>query len=292
MIENIALNALKYFYYVANFSSVTEASKKLYVTQSAVSKQIKNLEQQLGFELFERINKRLILTSKGERLYETCQNIFTQLDHCLIELKEQENKSDKRLILSCEPTISMRWLIPRLAEFQRLDYGFDVVLLTAGGEIDLKKSGVDLALRRNDFAWDEHFYHEKMADEYMLMVKSSKYKKNNKLLLSSSRPHLWKQLGESGVFNTKKSKYKRVELEHFYLCIEACLAGLGATFASIYMVEKELNSDLLQAMNKPILDDSSYHLLSAEPFEFDERKMIFKKWLKNEMKKTRDNYKK
>lgn len=288
MIEKIPLNALKYFYFVAHYGSVTNASKSLHVTQSAVSKQVKNLENILGFELFDRVNKSLVLTDQGQKLYSSCQSAFTQLDNCLLDL--QEPVTNNQLVLSCEPTISMRWLIPRLAKFkayaQAKGHDFDVVLLTAGGEIDFAKTGADIALRRNDFTWGEHIYHQKIADEYMVTVTSSRHEATNRLLLTSSRPALYQQLSKlkkSGLLDKAILDYERMELEHFYLCIEGCLAGLGATLASVYMVEKELDYGLLKVINPPVPDSSAYYLLSAEPFAQDERKMIFMAWLRDEM---------
>ena len=72
-------------------------------------------------------------------------------------------------------------------------------------------------------------------------------------------------------------------LEHFYLCIEGCLAGLGTTIVSIFMVEKELSHHFLELIYPPVADSSSYHLLSYYPFYEDERKIVFKDWLKKEM---------
>ena len=67
MIEKISLNALKFFYYVAEYGSVTLASQKLFVTQSAVSKQIKNLEDTLDLSLFNRVNKKLSIIEKVKK---------------------------------------------------------------------------------------------------------------------------------------------------------------------------------------------------------------------------------
>lgn len=290
MIEKIQLNALKYFYYVANFGSVTAASQKLYVTQGAVSKQVKNLEEILDVPLFDRVNKRLVLTIKGQALYDTCQKVFSELDTCLIELNEKSDVKNKPLIFSCESTLSMRWLIPRLNEFKSLNHGFDVILLTACGAIDFKKSGVDIALRRNNFDWGRHVYSEKMVDEYILAVKNHNYKDKKNILLSSSRPLLWDKLRAAGLLAKEILKYERSELEHFYLCIEGCLSGLGATMASIYMLEKELSCNLVSEIGLPMADGSSYHLLSSEPFLEDERKIIFKEWLQTEMRTTRDSF--
>lgn len=80
MIERLSLNSLKFFYYVARYGSVTIAAKKLFVTQGAVSKQLKNLEEALGFTLFIREGKKLQLTDDGELLFDCCQQVFPQID--------------------------------------------------------------------------------------------------------------------------------------------------------------------------------------------------------------------
>ena len=81
-------------------------------------------------------------------------------------------------------------------------------------------------------------------------------------------------------------------LEHFYLCIEGCLAGLGTAVVSIFMVEKELSSHLLKLVDTaiPVADSSAYHLLSYTPFHEDDRKMIFKDWLKQQMLDSKQQF--
>lgn len=282
MIEKISLNALKFFYYVAMLRNVTRASEKLCVTQSAVSKQIKNLEDMLEIALFDRVGKNLILTADGEVLFACCQQVFNRLDDCLNELKSQQSHK-KQLVLSCEPTISMKWLIPRLARFNQLGYGFEIVLLTAGGAVDFQSQGVDIALRRNDFDWGADIYHEKIVDEYIVAVRNPNTPDNKTLLLSSSRPNLWQHLSKSRLISDEILSYEHLVLEHFYLCIEACLVGLGTAIVSIFTIEKELSHEFLELVHPPVADSSSYHLLSYCPFYEDQRKVLFKNWLKEEM---------
>ncbi|MEN8283163.1 LysR family transcriptional regulator [Acinetobacter gerneri] len=282
MIEKISLNSLKFFYFVASYGSVTLAANKLFVTQSAVSKQIYNLEHCLDLTLFDRKNKSFSLTKDGEILLSCCQKIFSQLDQCLIELTQQ-NSLQTSLVLSCEPTLSMKWLIPRLAQFKAQAHGFDIVLLTGGGSIDFTKNHIDLAIRRNDFAWGEHIFSEKIADEYIVGVESNHASVADELLISNSRPHFLKQIkkiqGLAQVLDTSS----KTEFEHFYLCLEACMAGLGRTVISIYMIEKELKYQLLKTISPVVSDGSSYYLLSHNAFHEDPRKMIFLEWLKKQM---------
>ena len=237
MIEKISLNSLRFFYYVAEHNSVTLASQKLFVTQSAVSKQIKNLEDALGIPLFNRVNKKLVLTANGNLLFSCCQQVFAKLDDCLVDLTRQDHRK-KQLVLSCEPTISMKWLIPRLAEFNALNYGFEIVLLTGGGTVDFQGKSIDIALRRNDFEWDKNIFHEKIIEEYIVAVRNTRTDQTNTLLLTSSRPNLWQHINKSKLVSSEILSYEHMVLEHFYLCIEGCLAGLGTAIVSIFMVEK------------------------------------------------------
>lgn len=260
MIERISLNSLKFFYFVAKYGSVTLAAKKLFVTQSAVSKQIYNLEEALNTALFER-NKTLVMTEQGEILLSCCHQVFGQLDECLIQLS-QPKTHNKQLVLSCEPTLSMKWLIPRLSKFKKLGHDFEVVLLTAGGVVDFEKDNIDIAIRRNDFDWGEHIYSEKIADEYIALVQATKPSETTDLLISTSRPNFFTSISRIVELKQSLKGYTKVELEHFYLCLEGCVAGLGATVISIYMIEKELEWNLLKKISPVVQDNSAYFTFS------------------------------
>lgn len=281
MIERLSLNSLKFFYYVAVEGSVTIAAERLYVTQSAVSRQIKNLEELLNINLFERKNKSLILTAEGKILLDCCQHVFNQLDSCIIGISQQKYKNNN-LTVSCEATISMKWLIPRMMKFNELNLGFGITLLTGGGPLDFQNQNVDLAIRRNDFVWANHIFSEKIADEFMFLVNSNQQNTEN-LLLSTSRPRFKNDLAKD---HPELSKLNTIELDHFYLCIEACLSGLGSTIVSGFMIEHELEHDFLQVEKYLNHDDSAYYLLSPTPIEEDNRKTIFKDWLIKEMQST------
>ncbi|WP_434279215.1 LysR family transcriptional regulator [Acinetobacter sp. CE-15] len=288
MIEKISLNSLKFFYFVAKYGSVTLAAKKLFVTQSAVSKQIYNIEESLNINLFERRNKSLLITHEGEILFNCCQKVFAQLDECLTELNIN-NFENKPLVLSCEPTISMKWLIPRLSKFKEMGHDFNVVLLTGGGIVDFEINNIDIAIRRNDFNWGEHVFSEKIADEYMVIVQNPD-STTEELLVSSSRPNFLNSLKKINEFKDFLKNTPQVKLEHFYLCLEACLAGLGATIISIYMIEKELDRGAFQKLTPAIKDNSSYYLLSHTKISDDPRKLIFLNWIKNEMEESQLNH--
>ena len=241
------------------------------------------MEEALGRRLFIRDCKKLQLTGDGLALFDCCEQVFPQIDQCLVQMTREKKNEKKTLILSCEPTIAMKWLIPRLVQFKLRYPEIDISLLTGGGEADFKAQNIDLALRRNDFEWSKAIYSEKMADEYMVCVSRHKHlAPMSQLFISSSRPKIWTQFKDA--YKAQFTHFQKVALEHFYLCIEASLAGLGATVASAYMVEKELDFQMLDMLSPIVQDGSAYYLLSASPFEDDPNKVIFKDWLIEEMR--------
>lgn len=305
MIERLNLNAFKFFYFVAQCGSITQAAEILCVTQGAVSKQIQALEQRLNLTLFLRSHKKMTLTMEGQQLYSTCQQIFELLDQRLIQLQQTPLQA-MPLAVSCEPTLAMKWLIPRLADFQQRYPSIEISLLTAGGAVDWQKHPIDLALRRDDFEFSPHLYAEKIAAEYMLcvskpdasasartrlqasqfFVSSTTTQPDQTVFVSSSRPSIWQDFNQQLSNRNLAIQLKPKSLQHFYLCLESSLAGLGASIASIYMLEKELQHHMLQARCPIYADQSSYYLLSALPFEQDPRKICFKNWLIEQMQLT------
>lgn len=297
------MSALKYFYFVAYYGNMSRAADKLCVTHGAVSKQIKKLESHLGIELFAKQGRALVLTAEGDRLFKTCQPLFAELESILTQLTEQKQLS---LVVSCEPTIAMKWLIPRSAKFKAI-YGIDMVLLAAGGSVDFTKQRIDVAIRRDDFDWPDSLFGYYLADEQIGMVQS--YQCQNTIRLHThTRPNAWQDwlklqlCPDSGQGFKKKSKKdlesekigqgqvnEAVYFEHFYLSLQAANAGLGQAIASRLMVQDDIDQQVLNAPLGFLPDGSKYYLLSESPIESNENKASFLKWLQEEMALTMMN---
>ncbi|AOM39981.1 LysR family transcriptional regulator [Xenorhabdus hominickii] len=143
------LNSLRAFEAAARYQSLVKAAEELCVTQGAVSRQIRRLEAILGITLFERRNRGIFLTPAGEKLKQTCQQAFELLASTLDEL--QQTSQGTPLIVSCEPTIMMKWLLPNLMKFKENYPDIEIHLVSGGGNIDFSRNSVNLAIRRNDF---------------------------------------------------------------------------------------------------------------------------------------------
>ena len=111
------LNSLRFFEAAARLGSFVKAGDELRLTHGAVSRQIRLLEQSLGVDLFERRNRGVFLTPQGEQLLGAAQYAFEHLNTVMESLRKPVRHLP--LVVSCEPTISMKWLIPRLGDFYR-----------------------------------------------------------------------------------------------------------------------------------------------------------------------------
>lgn len=291
------LASFRFFNAAARSGSFVQAAAELHVTHGAVSRQIRQLEEALGVTLFERRNRAVFLTAAGRTLLNTTGPLFEQLEHTVQQL--QQGTRPQALTVSCEPTIAMRWLIPRLPSFQQQHPDITLQLVAAGGPVDFARSGIDLALRRDDFSF--HGQHaEKICDEWMgpvcrdagalsggLEMNGGAQKNNNlslhgqRLLHSATRPGAWQQWQQVSGISTAGSS--RAEYEHFYLCAQAALAGLGVAMMSFLMVQDELNSRQLVAPWGFMQDGSGYWLLAKEEILKNSYAGIFRDWLIKEM---------
>lgn len=278
-----SLASFRFFEAAAQTGSFVKAAEQLHVTHGAVSRQVRLLEEALGVELFVRRNRAIFLNAAGRSLHATTTVVFEQLEGAVYRL--QQSAREEVIVLSCEPTIAMKWLIPRLPAFHRANPDINLHLVAAGGPIDFARSGVDMALRRDDFHWDQGVHAEKICDEWMGPVTRDQIEREERLegvrlLHSGTRPKAWSAWQRLSGVSIKGST--RVDYEHFYLCIQAAASGLGMAMVSFLMVQDELESGQLHAPYGFIRDGSSYCLLSPKAIGQNEKCLRFKKWIMTE----------
>lgn len=140
-----SLDPLKGFEAAARHGSFTRAAAELFLTQSAISRQIQTLEQQLGVRLFRREVRRLSLTPEGEVLHRAVAETLRRLGDVCAGLKAARQRP--RVTVSAALGIASLWLVPRLAAFQELEPDLDVLISADNRVLDLEREGIDLALR-------------------------------------------------------------------------------------------------------------------------------------------------
>src|SRR3954466_16346779 len=140
-----SLDLLAGFEAAARHLSFTKAGGELFITQSAVSRQIKELEDQLGVELFHRRHRSLALTPAGQQFYAAAAQVLTTMRTATSRLKAQSGK--RPLAVTTTASFAALWLIPRLAGFRRTHPGVDVRITADTRVQDLERDGLDLAIR-------------------------------------------------------------------------------------------------------------------------------------------------
>ncbi|WP_085909468.1 transcriptional regulator GcvA [Kiloniella majae] len=136
------LNALKAFEAAARRLSFTDAADELNVTQGAISRQIKTLEVYYQIQLFEREHRGLSLTENGQKLLPVLSDVFDRVH----EVSEELTGTSEELTIKVFPSFAVRWLIPRLSEFQQLEPDINIRLTTAWFPVDFDRENFDAGI--------------------------------------------------------------------------------------------------------------------------------------------------
>jgi DNA-binding transcriptional LysR family regulator len=139
----LSLDLLRGFRAAARHLSFTRAAQELHVTQSAISREIKTLEGQIGKSLFRRVHRALQLTRAGEELYQATDEALALIDAAAGRVAE----SGRALAVTTTTALASLWLAPRLPRFNRLHPGIDVRVVATNDKPDLEREQLDLAIR-------------------------------------------------------------------------------------------------------------------------------------------------
>ncbi len=279
-----SLPALACFRMAAELESFSKAAERLNLTHGAVSRAVRLLEDDLGTPLFERRNRAVFLTDAGRRLARVVARGLGEIDEEARRIKAEHTNAP--VTVSCEPTLMMRWLIPRMPHFHEAHPTADVRLLAGGGPVTLG-SGIDLAIRRNDFSWPEtyfarHLFNERIGpvcrpDRATDFFDADKVKPTTMLLHTRTRPPAWTTWTE--ISGEGHSANPRQDFEHFYFSLQAAVAGMGVAIGPWHLVQDDVRAGFLAAPRNFHADGSAYFLLSADEPEDDSTAAAFREWL-------------
>jgi len=137
---------LKIFHAVAEAGSFTNATTILNISQSAISRQIQSLEQDLKVQLFERHARGLTLTQNGEYVYKTAHEVISKIKEIETSLGDQKNKPTGKLTITTVRSFGTHWLTPRIQEFMNLNPEIEVELIFDDKELDLSTRQADIGI--------------------------------------------------------------------------------------------------------------------------------------------------
>lgn len=139
------LELIRGFEAAARLSSFTRAAQELFVTQSAVSRQVQALEEQLGTPLFERRNRTIQLTPAGLLLYRSASQALLMLTDTAARIRQEG--AQRSVTISCTFGFASLWLVPRLMEFRELHPDIDIRVAANNKIVDLERERIEVAVR-------------------------------------------------------------------------------------------------------------------------------------------------
>ena len=291
-----SLVALRCFEAAARLESFSRAADELHLTHGAVSRAVRAVEDQLGVPLFERRSRRVYLNDHGRLLFDGVHAGLARMAEAAEAVRRRV--AQRPLLLSCEPTLLMRWLIPRWGDFQARYPQQTVHLVAGGGPVDWG-AGLDLAIRRSDFDWGRSTHAVPLCAERVGPVcqpgklaqffdaadgGAYRLRADAPLLHSKTRPHAWTDWSKQQKTQIPSAPAaSSLILEHFYLSLQAAAAGLGVAVGPQLLVQDDVQAGRLAAPLGFAADGSQYCLLARQAWAKDSAAQLLCDWLLEQM---------
>ena len=275
-----SLDDLRAFETVARLGSVRAAAEELALTHGAVSRRISKLAIDIDVKLFEPRGRGIRLTEDGEILSKATAGAFEQLSEALTEIRSSPLNGP--IVLSCERSVAMRWLIPRLSTFQDKYPEVELHLSVGGGTLDFKKDRVTLAIRRLDFpidpSWTVHSLMKETIGPVMKPEMQVHFINNNYIPLGAlTRPNAWQDWYKDHL-NSPRPRETRF-LDHHFLMVESAANGLGIALCPYVLAMDDIKRGRLIAPMGFSEDGSEYGLIYPTDLPMTEHLELIKHWL-------------
>ncbi|WP_430511277.1 LysR substrate-binding domain-containing protein [Pannonibacter phragmitetus] len=282
----VPLNALRAFEAAARHLSIKGAASEIGVTPSAVSHQIRLLEDSLGVELLRRAGARLELTPAGRTLAPGLSAGFRQLGESVSALQQERKLGPLRL--SLPPGFAAHWLLPRLAAYPAARPGFELELQTTQEVADLAAGSADAAVRHGKGHWagtvSEHLF-----DETLTLLSRGPCEEDPRTLVSRSTLFIsghrhegfarWNASLPGGPVRPAAI----ITVDSTSLSLKAALDGAGITFAGPELAAQDIAAGRLSTLFKHRVDaEAAYYLCYPPALERDRRIRNLKTWLLEE----------
>lgn len=270
----------------ARTGSVTLAARELSLTQSAVSRQIKLLEEQLQVELFARERQTIRLTAAGQAYAREIREALRKISTASFNLRA--NPKGGTLNLAILPTFGTRWLAPRLPKFLAQNPGVTINLATRLTYFDFRAEALDAAI---------HFGLRDWSGVEMAMLRAEKVVpacstelknqygfhtagdlKQAPLLSLSTRPHAWNRWFAAQ--NVAGLSGQTMYFDQFATVAQAAMVGVGVALLPTFLIHDELASGkLVRALDLPMESAERYYLVWPPERSAHPPLIVFRDWL-------------
>mgnify|MGYP006089861981 FL=1 len=279
----------------SDLGSVSRAADVLNLTQSAVSRSIRALEDRLGVQLFHRVRKRLQLSDAGRALVHDARDILAVLDRSA-KMAMTFGKGGDVLRLAVLPTFAATWLIPRLPEFFQSRPDVSIDLASALHPVDFDESPFDAAIQRAMMARKDTDVIPLLNESLIIVAAPSLIAVGQTfssadlvlypLIQLATRPELW----HDWVANADMGPVERLQgprVQHFDMVISAAQAGLGVALLPEIFAEQAVATGALHTVDPRTLSGPTPYALIRPTSRADSMAMdAFEVWIQTAAQKV------
>jgi LysR family glycine cleavage system transcriptional activator len=280
-----SLNGLRAFEAAARHMSFTRAADELTVTQTAVSHQIRRLEEQIGITLFIRRNRTLELTKEARDYLPSIRSAFADLHRATARLRRADQEG--RLTVSTTASLATKWLVSRVAAFQDAHPGIEVRITTSTHLVDFQREEVDMAVRYGHGTWPGLCAHWLMAEHIfpvcspaLLPLNSPEDLAHHTLLHTTVSREDWQLWLTAAGLPPGIATRRGMTFDQGFMAIQAAMEGLGVALGRFHLVEADLAAGRLVAPFDMVLpQDAGYYVVTPVATADAPKIVRFREWL-------------
>ena len=284
---------LQAFECAARHQNFSRAAEELHLTQSAVSRQIADLESQTGLKLFERVRQRVVLSEAGQRLLPEVRRLLNQAERLMIGAVAT-GRMTSSLRVATLPTFGAKWLVPRLGRFLESHPDVAVSVESRSSPFSFSEENFDLAIHFGQPAWagatSSFLCHETVLPVASPPLVSGKIMNRTDdpfagtaLLHLTTRPKLWSDWSQHHHMAIPHA-FQGLRFDQFSMLISAAVSGLGVALLPTYLIEEELQSGLLTPFsNMSMSTENAYYIVRPESKKTQPVAGDFEEWLLSEV---------
>ncbi len=296
MNHKLPLNNLNTFATAAEYLSFQEAASVLFVTPSAVSHQVRNLERLLGYKLFERLDKGICLTSEGAKLFGDIQAPFKQLQKA--SKKAVQHHAGDSLALSVAPVFATGWLLPRLNDFYAAHPEVRLSVVASSELANLNSGTFDASIRMGTGKWPDTLSYKLYSKNIVAIAHPNALAKTKQKLepeqivhfprvSNASMPSMWTDWFLSAGITLAKESESSLQVESSAQVVAAVQSGGGIGLIDKKFFSTELASGLIVIASKHVhCTGDGYFLNHPDSNEISPALKAFKHWLFQEVEES------
>jgi len=285
--SRLSLRGLRTFCVAARYESFRTASEELFITSSAVSHQIKSLEEELGQPLFERGSRELKLTDVGRSLYEDVSLLINELDAIAASYRSGVASSSVRI--SVQPFFGSEFFVPRLSEFTAEHPEIDIQVGTSDESTEKHPSDADLSIRLfrsqpssmpSNLLFPLRMVPAGSPDfKKNMVVKKKKVVSDFPIIVHETHPKAWAQWADAAGIELPENS-KVIRLDSTIAVLRAAQRGIGAALVPVPMGNLWLKEgSVVRLFNKEFVADVSYYLVCKEDRAADKSVLLLRDWI-------------